>query len=201
MLNKAGLHDVHSTLVYCLTSFSKMPDFGTLSGELMASLPYINSLSSVSRWHIMEHLSNCLPERFSHLNETNDPSLNHDCEKKIVRLEKGGAIYKPESGGDANTEKKQNKVNQAENTKKLSEEKRLMKKQERSRKAELKDETAKQKQLAKERKKLEKHKFSEKDIVAVIDPKVLSGLVGAQHHNSSPVPQHRGPRSSSSRTQ
>ncbi|XP_021769552.1 crossover junction endonuclease EME1B-like isoform X2 [Chenopodium quinoa] len=53
-----------------------------------------------------------------------------------------------------------------------------MKEQERSRKAELKDETAKQKQLAKERKKLEKHKFSEKDIVAMIDPKVLSGSVG-----------------------
>ncbi|XP_021738302.1 crossover junction endonuclease EME1B-like isoform X2 [Chenopodium quinoa] len=140
----------------------------------MASLLYINSLSSVSGWYIMEHLS----ERFSHLNETNDPSLNHDCEKKIVRLEKGGAIHKPESGGDANTEKKQNKVNQAENSKKLSEEKRLMKEQERSRKAELKDETAKQKQLAKERKKLEKHKFSEKDIVALIDPKVLSGSVG-----------------------
>ncbi|XP_021745312.1 heptahelical transmembrane protein 4-like isoform X1 [Chenopodium quinoa] len=75
MLNKAGLHDVHSTLVNCLTSLSKMPDFGKLSGELMASLPYINSLSSVSGWHIMEHLSNCLPERFSHLNETNDHSL------------------------------------------------------------------------------------------------------------------------------
>ncbi|XP_021769553.1 crossover junction endonuclease EME1A-like isoform X3 [Chenopodium quinoa] len=55
-----------------------------------------------------------------------------------------------------------------------------MKEQERSRKAELKDETAKQKQLAKERKKLEKHKFSEKDIVAMIDPKVLSGSVGGR---------------------
>ncbi|KNA12479.1 hypothetical protein SOVF_125450 [Spinacia oleracea] len=75
MLKKAGLHDVHSTLVSCLPSLSNIPDFSTLRSELKASLPYINSLSSVSGWHIMEHLSNCLPERFSHLNQTDDHFL------------------------------------------------------------------------------------------------------------------------------
>ncbi|XP_021728144.1 crossover junction endonuclease EME1B-like isoform X2 [Chenopodium quinoa] len=138
----------------------------------------VEPLDSCSNFQSTCHLGNLKSTKtYDHRNHI-QPSENHDCEKKIVRLEKGGAIHKPESGGDANTEKKQNKVNQAENRKKLSEEKRLMKEQERSRKAELKDETAKQKQLAKERKKLEKHKFSEKDIVAVIDPKVLSGSVG-----------------------
>uniref|UniRef100_A0A803KX86 ERCC4 domain-containing protein n=1 Tax=Chenopodium quinoa TaxID=63459 RepID=A0A803KX86_CHEQI len=114
----------------------------------------------------------------SHIQPSKVYFQNHDCGQKIVTLEKGGAIHKPESGCDVNTEKKQNKVNQAENRKKLLEEKKLKKEQERLRKAELKDETAKQKRLAKERKKLENHTFSAKDIVALIDPKVLSGLVG-----------------------
>lgn len=75
MLNKAGLHDVHSKIVNCLPSLSNIPNISALSGELKASFPYINSLSSVSGWHIMEHLLNCLPERFSHLNQTDNHFL------------------------------------------------------------------------------------------------------------------------------
>ncbi|XP_010687835.2 heptahelical transmembrane protein 4 isoform X1 [Beta vulgaris subsp. vulgaris] len=72
MLKKAGLHDVHSKLVKCVPSLSSIPNFSTLKGELRASLPYINALSSVSGWHIIENLAKCLPESFSHLNQTRD---------------------------------------------------------------------------------------------------------------------------------
>lgn len=44
----------------------------------------------------------------------------------------------------------------------------------------MKAEAAKQKQLDKETKRLEKYKFSEKDIVAEVDPKVLSGSLGGR---------------------
>ncbi|KAL2922497.1 Crossover junction endonuclease EME1B [Bienertia sinuspersici] len=49
---------------------------------------------------------------------------------------------------------------------------------EKERKATLKAEAAELKQLEKEKKKLEKYKFSEKDIVAVIDSNLLSGSLG-----------------------
>ena len=75
MLKKAGLHDIHSRFVKCLPSLSNMPDFSKIRGELKASLPYINSLSSVSGWHILEHFSNHLPECFSHFNHTSDKFL------------------------------------------------------------------------------------------------------------------------------
>ncbi|CAO2833920.1 unnamed protein product [Amaranthus hypochondriacus] len=75
MLKKAGMHDIHSRFVKCLPSLSNMPDFSKIRGELKASLPYINSLSSVSGWHILEHFSNHLPECFSHFNHTSDNFL------------------------------------------------------------------------------------------------------------------------------
>ncbi|XP_021846501.1 crossover junction endonuclease EME1B isoform X1 [Spinacia oleracea] len=108
------------------------------------------------------------------------PINDHDCGKENVRLKKGGAIHKPKSGGDANAKKKLNKDDQAADRKKLMEEKRALKEQEKSLKADLRAEAAKQKQLEKEKKKLENYKFNEKDIVAEIDPKVLSGSLGGR---------------------
>ncbi|KMT09254.1 hypothetical protein BVRB_6g133530 isoform B [Beta vulgaris subsp. vulgaris] len=105
------------------------------------------------------------------------PAEEYDQEKECVRLV-GGAICETEIGDKANAEKKQNKDKQAASRKQLMEEKKREKEQEKCRKAMLKAEAAKQKQLEKEKKRLEKYKFSEKDIVAEVDPKVLSGSLG-----------------------
>ncbi|XP_057531011.1 crossover junction endonuclease EME1B-like [Amaranthus tricolor] len=98
---------------------------------------------------------------------------NHDDVRENVRREKGCVVGKPKRGDKdrAIAEKKQKKEEQAANRKKLMEEKRLKKEQEKA-------EVARLKQLEKEKKKLEKYKLSEKDIVAEIDLKVLSGSLG-----------------------
>ncbi|KAK9741961.1 hypothetical protein RND81_03G139800 [Saponaria officinalis] len=76
IFKKAGLHDAHSKLVNCLTSLTNMPGFTKLRDEFKASIPSINPLSAVSGWNILEHLSNCLPESFFHLNQTSDNLLS-----------------------------------------------------------------------------------------------------------------------------
>ena len=63
---KADLHKLQE----CLPSLPNMPDLHKLSGELKSTLPSIDLLPSFSRWHVMDLLYNCLPERFSHSNQT-----------------------------------------------------------------------------------------------------------------------------------
>ncbi|KAL9230569.1 hypothetical protein vseg_005906 [Gypsophila vaccaria] len=75
IFKKAGLQDAHSKFVNCLPSLANMTGFTKLRDQFEESLPSISSLSPVSGWHILELLSNCLPERFFHLNQTRDNFL------------------------------------------------------------------------------------------------------------------------------
>ncbi|KAM7250014.1 hypothetical protein ACFE04_021897 [Oxalis oulophora] len=60
VLKKADLHKLHE----CLPSLPNMPDLHKLK-ELGTTLP-----TSLSGWHVMELLYNCLPERFTHGNHS-----------------------------------------------------------------------------------------------------------------------------------
>ncbi|KAJ4844185.1 Heptahelical transmembrane protein 4 [Turnera subulata] len=64
---KADLHRLHA----CLPSLPNMPDLHRIREELKNTLPSMDLLQSLSGWHVMELLYNCLPERFSHGNQTN----------------------------------------------------------------------------------------------------------------------------------
>lgn len=67
VLRNADLHKLHQELLTCLPSLPHMPDLHRYREELKASFP---SMDSLSNWHIVELLTNCLPERFSHNNHT-----------------------------------------------------------------------------------------------------------------------------------
>ncbi|XWS45125.1 hypothetical protein CRYUN_Cryun15aG0110200 [Craigia yunnanensis] len=70
VLRKADLHKLHSELMTCLPSLPNMPDLHKLWEELKTNLPSMDLLPSLSGWHVMELLYNCLPERFSTGNHT-----------------------------------------------------------------------------------------------------------------------------------
>ncbi|OIT24702.1 PREDICTED: heptahelical transmembrane protein 4-like [Nicotiana attenuata] len=61
VLRKADLHKLQSELLTCLPSLPHMPDLHRLRDGL---------LLSPSSWHILDLLTNCLPERFSLSNHT-----------------------------------------------------------------------------------------------------------------------------------
>lgn len=61
VLRKADLHKLQAELLTCLPSLPHMPDFHKLRDGL---------LRSPSNWHIIDFLTNCLPERFSRSNHT-----------------------------------------------------------------------------------------------------------------------------------
>ncbi|XP_059293492.1 heptahelical transmembrane protein 4-like [Lycium ferocissimum] len=60
-LRKADLHKLQAELLTCLPSLPHMPDLHRFRDGL---------LRSPSNWHILDLLTNCLPERFSHSNHT-----------------------------------------------------------------------------------------------------------------------------------
>lgn len=60
--------DLHS--LQHIPDVLKKADLNKLREELKTTLPSMGLLPSVSRWHVMELLYNCLPERFSHGNQT-----------------------------------------------------------------------------------------------------------------------------------
>uniref|UniRef100_A0A2P2K4Q5 Heptahelical transmembrane protein 4-like n=1 Tax=Rhizophora mucronata TaxID=61149 RepID=A0A2P2K4Q5_RHIMU len=62
---KADLHKLHA----CLPSLPNLPDLQKIR-ELKSTLPYMDLLPSISGWHVMELLYNCLPGRLSHGNCT-----------------------------------------------------------------------------------------------------------------------------------
>ncbi|CAK9161581.1 unnamed protein product [Ilex paraguariensis] len=71
VLRKADMHKLHAELLTCLPSLPNMPDLQTFREELKTSiLPSMDLLPSPSNWYIVELLTNCLPERFSHSNHT-----------------------------------------------------------------------------------------------------------------------------------
>lgn len=61
VLRKTDLHKLQAELLTCLPSLPHMPDFHKLRDGL---------LRSPSNWHIIDLLTNCLPERFSRSNHT-----------------------------------------------------------------------------------------------------------------------------------
>eukprot|EP00262_Sarcandra_glabra_P009909 TRINITY_DN24741_c0_g1_i1.p1 TRINITY_DN24741_c0_g1~~TRINITY_DN24741_c0_g1_i1.p1 ORF type:complete len:469 (+),score=35.20 TRINITY_DN24741_c0_g1_i1:174-1409(+) len=70
VLKRADLHKLHSELMTCLPSVPHLSDLQRLRDELKTSLPSMDLLPSLSVWHLLELLTNCLPERFSHANHT-----------------------------------------------------------------------------------------------------------------------------------
>ncbi|KAL0543157.1 hypothetical protein IC582_018245 [Cucumis melo] len=72
VLKKADLHKLQEELLTCLPSLPHFPDLQKLREELKTALPSLDMLSSLSRWHVVELLYNCLPQRFSHGNQTDD---------------------------------------------------------------------------------------------------------------------------------
>ncbi|KAF5958394.1 hypothetical protein HYC85_005619 [Camellia sinensis] len=70
VLRNADLYKLRAELLACLPSLSNLPDLQRVRKELTNSLPAVDLLPSLSTWHIVELLTNCLPERFSHGNHT-----------------------------------------------------------------------------------------------------------------------------------
>lgn len=70
VLKKADLHKIHSEIMTCLPSIPNMSNLQRMRDELKTSLPSMDMLPSLSGWHVMELLTNCLPQRFSHANHT-----------------------------------------------------------------------------------------------------------------------------------
>ncbi|CAL5326128.1 unnamed protein product [Camellia sinensis] len=70
VLRNADLYKLRAELLACLPSLSNMPDLQRVREELTNSLSAVDLLPSLSTWHIVELLTNCLPERFSHGNHT-----------------------------------------------------------------------------------------------------------------------------------
>uniref|UniRef100_A0A2P2K4T7 Uncharacterized protein MANES_13G110400 n=1 Tax=Rhizophora mucronata TaxID=61149 RepID=A0A2P2K4T7_RHIMU len=62
---KSDLQKLHA----CLPFLPNIPDLRRLR-ELRSTLPSMDLLPSISGWHVVELLYNCLPERFSHSNNT-----------------------------------------------------------------------------------------------------------------------------------
>ncbi|KAL6957068.1 hypothetical protein U1Q18_046536 [Sarracenia purpurea var. burkii] len=73
----ADLHKLQEELLACLPSLTNIPDLHRLREELAYSLSTMDLLPSPSTWHIPELLTNCLPERFSHGNQTDVCVLVH----------------------------------------------------------------------------------------------------------------------------
>ncbi|KAL3525587.1 hypothetical protein ACH5RR_013959 [Cinchona calisaya] len=85
VLKKADLHKLHGELLTCLPSLPHMPDLQRFREELKTSLPSMDLLSSPSNWHIVELLTNCLPERFSHSNHT-DVCVLHSMKEDMANM-------------------------------------------------------------------------------------------------------------------
>jgi adiponectin receptor len=69
-LRKADVHKIKEELLSCLPSFPHLSDLQKLKDELKSSWNSMEVLSSLSRWHLLELLPNCLPQRFTHYNES-----------------------------------------------------------------------------------------------------------------------------------
>lgn len=85
VLKMVDLHKLHSELMTCLPSMPNMSDFQRLRDELKTSLPSMDMLPSLSRWHVVELLSNCLPQRFSHANHT-DVCVLHSVKEDVANI-------------------------------------------------------------------------------------------------------------------
>ncbi|KAK6939720.1 AdipoR/hemolysin-III-related [Dillenia turbinata] len=87
------LQTIHSELLNCLPSLPNLPDFRRLGSDIKASLSSADALASLSGWHILELLTNCLPERFSHANQT-DECVLHGLKNDVASVI-GPLLYQP----------------------------------------------------------------------------------------------------------
>jgi hypothetical protein len=71
-LRKADLKWVQSELMACLPSLPHLSNLNKLKQEIRNSVSSIEMLPSISRWHVLDLLSNCFLHRFtSTSNQTN----------------------------------------------------------------------------------------------------------------------------------
>lgn len=85
VLRKADLHTIQSELVSCFHSLPHLSNLQRLKDELRTSLPSMDTITSLSHWHLVELISNCFPQRFSHANGT-DRSMGDDVANVIAPL-------------------------------------------------------------------------------------------------------------------
>ncbi|XP_057974160.1 heptahelical transmembrane protein 4-like [Malania oleifera] len=85
ILRKGDLHKIHSELLNCLPSLPNMPDFHRLRDEVKTSLPSMDLFSSLSCWHFLELLKNCLPEPLSSGNKT-DGRVLHNVKDDLANM-------------------------------------------------------------------------------------------------------------------
>jgi adiponectin receptor len=71
MIRSADFHKIHPELLNCLPSLPNLSDFKT-------SLPSMDFLSSVSG-NLVELVTNCLPERFSHAYQSENSVMVLSC--------------------------------------------------------------------------------------------------------------------------
>ncbi|KAK1300591.1 hypothetical protein QJS10_CPB13g00105 [Acorus calamus] len=90
VLRKADLQKIQSEPTTCLPSIPHLSDFQKLRNELKTSLAIVEDmLPSLPDWHLLELLTNCLPQRLSHANHTDDcvlQSMKEDVANMIAPL-------------------------------------------------------------------------------------------------------------------
>ncbi|XP_057784422.1 heptahelical transmembrane protein 4 isoform X1 [Salvia miltiorrhiza] len=84
-LRNADFQKLHAELITCLPSLPHMPDLQRFREELKTSLPSMNLSPYLSNWHIMELLSNCLPENLTHSNHT-DTCVLHSMKEDVANI-------------------------------------------------------------------------------------------------------------------
>ncbi|KAL8472881.1 hypothetical protein ACS0TY_029927 [Phlomoides rotata] len=85
VLRKADFQKLRTELITCLPSLPQIPDLHRLREELRTSLSSMDFLQSLSNWHIMELLSNCLPESLSHCNHT-DTCVPRSVKEEVANM-------------------------------------------------------------------------------------------------------------------
>ncbi|XP_031272928.1 heptahelical transmembrane protein 4-like isoform X1 [Pistacia vera] len=86
VLKNTDLHKLRTELSTCLPSLPNMPNLHKLREELKTTLPSMDLLPSLLSWHVMEHLYNCLPERFSHGNNTEVCVLQRTVKEDVANI-------------------------------------------------------------------------------------------------------------------